>query len=306
MASRHQRHRTPLTTDRTGATVPPGVQQVIERALEKDHAKRRQYYPTITKFAQEFAAAIASPAYAPTIPVAPSSNPISQPVRKAIPAVPLYQPPLTPIAVNPVYQQPPTPIAIGATSNRRFSPLLIGLLLFGLLVVVGLSITLLSASNNKNAVVSNRLIPVPTTTPIATTLAAIPTPTPVVFSAKLWTTLTGHTGGVNRVEWSPDGKILASASTEGTVRLWSAEGKSLATLTGHIGYVYSVAWSPDGKILASASWDKTVRLWSPDGKALATLTGQTDRVKSVAWSPDGKTLASASDDSTIRLWEINS
>ena len=125
-----------------------------------------------------------------------------------------------------------------------------------------------------------------------------------VATAQLKTTLEGHTNIVPSVAFSPNGKMLASASWDQTVRIWNVNtGRLLHILRGHTNDIMSVAFSPDGQTLASSSWDSTIRLWNPrTGKLKRTLTGHAGGVASVAFSPDGQTLASGSADQTIRLW----
>ena len=120
----------------------------------------------------------------------------------------------------------------------------------------------------------------------------------------MYKTLKAHNKSVNALDFSNDGKIIASASNDKKVKLWNRDGTLLKTLEGHQSVVWDVSISPDNQMIASASNDETVKLWSTDGKLLKTFKGHNDVVRAVAFSDDGTILASASDDGTVKLWQL--
>jgi len=116
----------------------------------------------------------------------------------------------------------------------------------------------------------------------------------------------GHTSGLKSVNFSPDGKYIASGSSDETIKLWNVEtGELIRTLVGNTGCVHSLNFSPNEKYLVSGSCDKTIKLWNVEtGKLIKTLIGHISGVDSVNFSPDGKYLASGSWDNTIKLWNV--
>src|SRR5207237_5698111 len=90
-------------------------------------------------------------------------------------------------------------------------------------------------------------------------------------------TLQGNEGGIDALAISPDGRLLATGSTDATVRLWQTDTwRPLRILRGHKSYIWRVAFSPNGALLASTSKDGTLRLWDVrTGRPLAVLGGGT-------------------------------
>ncbi|OUL35776.1 WD40 repeat domain-containing protein, partial [Nostoc sp. 106C] len=151
--------------------------------------------------------------------------------------------------------------------------------------------------------------------------------------ATLWTldgqrhkTFTGHYDRVVDVSFSPDSKILATASDDKTARLWTVvdSKQKPIVLKGHDDEVNGISFSPDGKLIATASDDQTIRLWNHKGKQIATASddqtirlwnhkgkqitkpkAHDERVLGITFSPNGNKLASASFDKTVKLWTLN-
>jgi WD40 repeat protein len=121
---------------------------------------------------------------------------------------------------------------------------------------------------------------------------------------KLQHMLLGHDDPICGITWSADGKSIASASRDRTIRLWNAvtgEEQSIFTNKGRSGTLTSVSWSTNGRELIAGTTTKNLRLWDCKTGKATSRQGHSAAINSVAFSPNGRMRASGSSDKTIRL-----
>jgi WD40 repeat protein/serine/threonine protein kinase len=114
-------------------------------------------------------------------------------------------------------------------------------------------------------------------------------------------TCQGQMGEISSITFSPDGKHLASGSSDNTAKIWDAQtGQEVHTLKGHNDSVDYLAFTPDANRLVSLGYDRTLKMWDvKTGKELFSLPGRNRRF---AVSPDGKRLATAANEGFVKIW----
>jgi WD40 repeat protein len=118
----------------------------------------------------------------------------------------------------------------------------------------------------------------------------------------------GHTDNITAIAFSPDGRMLASASDDHTVKLWEVpSGIEIRTLIGHLDTVRAIAFSPNGHWLASASYDKTIKVWdATSGNEYRTLQNRTNMpFLAVSFDPESRWIVSVdADGQKLTFWDL--
>jgi WD40 repeat protein len=116
-----------------------------------------------------------------------------------------------------------------------------------------------------------------------------------------------HTGVVNYITVTPDGKQAISAAKDNTIKLWNlSDGEVIETFKKPVLEVLAITVRQDERKVISASEDNTLKVWNlNDGSELFTLCGHTGKVLAVAVTLDGKKAISASEDNTLKVWNLN-
>ena len=117
--------------------------------------------------------------------------------------------------------------------------------------------------------------------------------------------MTGHQQLINDVKFSPDGRLICSASFDKSIKVWNGKsGAFIATLRGHVQAVYQISFSSDSRLLVSGSADSTLKVWDlTSNKLLIDLPGHEDQVFALEWSPDGERVVSGGKDKVLKIWK---